>query len=603
MMEGEGLYKWANGTYYKGEFQQNQMHGTGLLQWHNNCWYKGDFENCFQHGRGLYVDSDNHFMYTGQWLKGRRNGKGYARYQDNSSYDGDWVMDRMCGYGLRIYSDGSRYMGQWKYGLRNGTGTMVWANGDVYRGEWKHGSMNGYGVFVWNAFFNKTFSWPQETLYVGDWHNGKRHGEGQIQFNTIGGAKYSGYWKNNKKHGPGVIIGNNGDKMEADPLFQNDILISSDIINNSIQDQSASDGADRCIPLTKESKFSFVEMETKLRITPITPVLRPEQFPSLSYYIARLLDPKSLEDPLVRSIPSGKCYVCDNRSCSCLTSSTTDVAKSEEQIDTTNEMEDSIKSEREYEERWTYNCLTMHMLRLREIYANYAKLFTISPPDCNLVMSRMCLWQFWRDCKVHEKGLSLIGIDNYIAKNESTIVKDPHDPFEKIEIWQFLHSLLEVSWHLYGISDNSENHREINGKLAGCLYKFLKNDVYPNVEKHIGNTCREYTNLLPMSSVFKLNQSIGYPCSAKDLLRAMCIPKADGLLIFKELGATKIFEIIASICSGVKDPDNGIIINMDYEISFLEFYEIILEAAKQLLCIRKEASMQKRNNESESLGQ
>ncbi|XP_076650298.1 uncharacterized protein LOC143357661 [Halictus rubicundus] len=564
MMEGEGVYRWSNGIQYKGEFQQNQMHGIGLLQLHNNCWYKGDFENGYQHGKGLFVDSDNRFMYTGQWCKGHKHGKGYSRYQDNSSYDGDWIMDKMCGFGLRIYPSGARYIGQWKNGLRHGTGTMVWTNGDVYRGEWRCGSMNGYGVYVWNSFFNKTFTWPQETSYVGYWRNGMRHGEGQVKLNTIGSAKYSGYWKNDKKHGPGTIIGNNGEKLEADPLFLNDILVSSDIKNNINPDQSATDDVDQSMLTAKESTSSFVEKPSKLKVTPIIPVLKPEQFPSLSYYLIRLFDPESLEGPLIRSVPSGKCYICDNRSCSCLTSSTIDISKSEEKIDTTMEVEDAMKSEREYEQQWAYNCLTMHMSRLREIYANFAKLFSISAPECNLVMSRMCLWQFWRDCKIHEKGLSLIQINNHIAKNGLTIVEDPHDPFETIEIWQFLHALLEVSWHLYGKWDNAET-QGINGKLAGSLHKFLENDVYPHIKNHVGSLCREYSNLLPMSSVFKLNQSIGHPCLAKDFLRATCTPKADGLLVFRELGATKMLEIIALVCPGIKDPDNGFIINMDYE--------------------------------------
>ncbi|KZC08199.1 Radial spoke head 10 like protein B, partial [Dufourea novaeangliae] len=519
MMEGEGVFKWSNGVQYKGAFEQNRMHGRGLLEWNNNCWYEGDFENGYRHGRGLLVHSDHHFMYTGQWFNGHRHGKGYCRYEGHGSYDGDWVMDEMYGVGLRIYPSGARYMGQWNNGLRNGIGTMVWPNGDVYRGEWRCGAMNGYGEYTWNGFFNKTFSWPQEASYVGE-----------LKLNTVGGAKYSGYWEDNKKHGPGIIIG-----------------------------------------------------------------------------------------PFIRSVPSGKCYACENRSCSCLETPLIDTAKSEENVSTDNVSE----FEREYEERWLYNCLTMHISCLRRIYEDYARLFAASAPKANLVMSRLCLWQLWRDCNITAKGLSLIEIDKYIAKNESTFMKDPHHPFEKIEIWQFLHALLEVSWHLYAKHDSIVS-LEMNGRLASNLHKFLQNDIYPHAENHIGILCRENKNLLPMSSVFELYQSTGYPCSAKDILQAVCrvkdtlktqsspmidqiakyLPRGinavtiggrvsyvlkvdeifspvhnelatarkhennqtDVLLVFKELGAAKMIDIIALICPGVKDPDSGVIININYEV-------------------------------------
>lgn len=65
------------------------------------------------------------------------------------------------------------------------------------------------------------------------------------------------------------------------------------------------------------------------------------------------------------------------------------------------------------------------------------------------------------------------------------MVKDPLHPFEKIEIWQFLHALLEVSWHLY-TKHNDDEVEEMNGKIAGGLHKFLKNYIYPHVGNHVG---------------------------------------------------------------------------------------------------------------------
>lgn len=79
----------------------------------------------------------------------------------------------------------------------------------------------------------------------------------------------------------------------------------------------------------------------------------------------------------------------------------------------------------------------------------------------------------------------MVNIKIMSAKNETTNVKDPHHPFEKIEICQFLHALLEVSWHLYTKHDDTDAE-EMNGKLAAGLHKFLKNDIYPHAGNHVG---------------------------------------------------------------------------------------------------------------------
>ncbi|XP_034188696.1 uncharacterized protein LOC117608151 isoform X2 [Osmia lignaria lignaria] len=673
MMEGKGVYRWSNGAQYKGDFEQNRMHGKGLLEWNSNCWYEGDFVNGYRHGRGIMVDGENRYMYTGIWYMGQRHGKGYCRYGDNSSYDGDWVMDKMHGVGLRTYTKGS-YYGQWKNGLRDGRGTMVWTNGNVYRGEWKCGAMHGYGEYVWNAFFNKTLTWPQEALYVGNWRNGMRNGEGELKLSAVGGAKYFGHWKDNKKHGYGVIIGSNGEKFESNPLFLNDILCTSNVEDNDLNNELEDKDEIKCVRVIKEMKPQFLDRSTQLEKAPIIPILKPEQFPSLSYYITRLFDPDSLEVHPLLPILSGKCYSCENESCTCLAVKSIDSRKQNENDkeatdiveEETNVSEFTVnnikKSDWEYEERWTHNCLILHMARLREIYNNYAKLFTNSAPKCDIAMSRLCLWQLWSDCGIHKKGLSLIEIDNYIAKNKITFVQNPHDPFEKIEIWQYLHALLEVSWHLYTKFGDIETE-EINGKLAGGLHNFLKNDIYPHTGNHIGSLCQENQDLLPIYAVFKLCKRIGYPFSMKDLLQTMCVLndttdpqtsittetikslsnginctiigekinyllKSDdifmesqctiqvsrndendhlshGLSVFGELGPSKLLEIMALICPAIKDIETDMIINMDYELTFLEFYEIILEATKQLLVKKKlqmkeleteDASSQKNNN-------
>ncbi|XP_017792631.1 PREDICTED: radial spoke head 10 homolog B-like [Habropoda laboriosa] len=501
----------------------------------------------------------------------------------------------MNGVGLRIYPNGDRYVGQWKNGIRDGIGTMAWTNGNVYRGEWTCGAINGYGEYVWNGFFNKTFTWPQEASYAGYWRYGMRNGKG-----------------------------NNGERSKSNLMFSNDVLYTSNVASDLLECETEMEDEENCVRAVKEIKHTFVDKPNQLTETAVTSILKPEQFPDLSYYITRLLDPKSLEPPLIPAVPSGKCHDCENESCSCLmqTISTVAVASEQEErtqteIDSKLYKEDTGESVWRYEERWTYNCLTLHMFRLREIYNDYAKLFAKSAYQCNLVMTRLCLWQMWRDCGIHRKGLSLIEIDDYIAKNETTLMKDPHHPFEKIEIWQFLHALLEISWHLYTKYDDVETV-EMNGKLAGGLHKLLENNIYPQAGNHVGTTdlqplptIAEAIKNFPdginsvtigekVSYLLKLDEILASPHCTIDVSRKNDDNTDNRLLVYKQLEASKMVEIMTLICPEIKDANNSIIKNMDYKLTFLEFYEIILEATKQLLSLKTETEKELQTKKVES---
>lgn len=102
----------------------------------------------------------------------------------------------------------------------------------------------------------------------------------------------------------------------------------------------------------------------------------------------------------------------------------------------------NMESTRNYEECWAYNCLTLHMPRLRKIYNDYATLYAKSASICNVSMSRLCLWQLWRDCGIHKKGLSLNDIDNYIGEYfviiHSILTNVNHKMFTPYDIINFL---------------------------------------------------------------------------------------------------------------------------------------------------------------------
>lgn len=72
----KGLYKWADGSTYEGEWTDNRITGKGLRKWPNGQFYAGDFKNGLAHGKG-----------TKKFLNG-------------ATYEGDFVDDRPAGHGV-----------------------------------------------------------------------------------------------------------------------------------------------------------------------------------------------------------------------------------------------------------------------------------------------------------------------------------------------------------------------------------------------------------------------------------------------------------------------------------------------------------------------
>lgn len=183
---------------------------------------------------------------------------------------------------------------------------------------------------------------------------------------------------------------------------------------------------------------------------PLTTVSKPEQYISLDYYINRLRVVKTSESSSsLISLASERCEVCENKSCRCL--GKLDVERTDEtnigpsnihskgldsklsakikkstgvcplkdqdiSLNIKNSETSGTETNLEKEKYWTYNCITMHMPRIRKIYDDYAKMFATVTPKCRLSMSRLALWQLWRDCEIHKKSISLVQIDNYLGQ-------------------------------------------------------------------------------------------------------------------------------------------------------------------------------------------
>ena len=59
-----GRYTWPNGSYFEGDFVDNDIHGYGTYVWTDGC------------------------VYRGQWAKQQMNGEGVFEYPDGRKYEG-----------------------------------------------------------------------------------------------------------------------------------------------------------------------------------------------------------------------------------------------------------------------------------------------------------------------------------------------------------------------------------------------------------------------------------------------------------------------------------------------------------------------------------
>ena len=182
--------------------------------------------------------------YTGYFLKGEKNGKGYFKYLNDNKYYGQWRNNERNGFGKLqysngesfigffkdnnlnngkfIYKDNSIYEGNFKDNLRNGFGKLIYSNGDIYEGNWLNNIKEGQGKYIYknsktikrdinvyksiNSFLNEI---PiREFIYEGEWKNNLWNGNG-IYITDKG--KYEGIFENGFLKGKGKIIYSNGD--------------------------------------------------------------------------------------------------------------------------------------------------------------------------------------------------------------------------------------------------------------------------------------------------------------------------------------------------------------------------------------------------------
>ncbi len=184
---------------YEGDFLEGKKHGKGTQTETNGTSYEGSWSKNMYHGVGCLKSLNS--MYTGNFHTGTFHGVGTIEKDSGTKYSGQWCHGVYHGEGDLITPEG-HFFGNFCYGLRHGKGQYTDSQENVYHGEWKQGLRDGMGIYT-----------TEDSVYTGKWVRGVKYGHGELKSKRHG--TYIGFWKNNKRHNKGQQIYTNGTKYDG----------------------------------------------------------------------------------------------------------------------------------------------------------------------------------------------------------------------------------------------------------------------------------------------------------------------------------------------------------------------------------------------------
>ncbi|XP_059060431.1 radial spoke head 10 homolog B-like isoform X3 [Achroia grisella] len=542
-------------------------------------------------------------VYEGNISMKCMHGEGRFQWSDGTVY-----LNVRHGFGLREYCAISGYKGEWDKYIRDGKGLMIWPNRDFYRGDWKNGVMSGYGLYIWDAHYNNTMSLPSINAYRGSWEKGQRNGYGILNLGLGLGSHYKGEFKNNKKHGVGKFITNNGLILQEKYLFHDD-----NIGTMSFDNQEEKTAPQNLKHTQSQEPFKFDICDSTV---------------GLMYHIEQALKNIDKRQEIRANIISE--YIENNKT---LEMDVAGVARKED-IQCQQSKVYNFDYIIDFEKISLRKSLRCYETDLRNIYYKYATICNTKEINFTPVLIRLYLWQLYFDCNVHEKGLTLAEIDVIFHQNPLWLARSPHNPFEKIYFWQFIHSLILVASKLYA-------KRQLPGKkpdtiLANAFRTFMDNDVLLSAGRRKGRFTNGYGAHIPLNGLYGLYRKLGEPHTIRTFLKAIRHPphyahlsqpdiveapdeylplgrnvyifgdkmayitdnkvqyeneemsEARQLMLFNfgNLSSKTVIKIFARIFPQLCEKDT--IMNLDINITFLEFFEAFVICAEESIRVKDE---------------
>ncbi|KAK2820799.1 hypothetical protein Q5P01_023758 [Channa striata] len=522
---GEGVAFFEGGHMYKGMFSRGLMDGLGVLTLSNGLKYEGEFECNTPMGQGTYTWPDGS-SYKGGVYKGIRHGSGtYKCAKTLVSYKGQWDLGKRHGKGTVYYDKNktSWYKGDWVKNNREGWGVRCYPSGNIYSGEWKNNQKHGQGTMRWLKLGQQ---------YDGEWVDGVQHGQGTHVWivRRVNGSKfyqdnqYTGDFVQGQRHGQGTFYYAGGAVYEGEWK------------NNQKHGQG---------------KFTFKDGH----------VLYGE-----------FVDDQMMKPSLYR-----------NRAPTHLCASSLSERGDSSTLGPEVALNIQCLLDKIPERKWNdeYKQVGGVLLRLdkklKSIYSFYSSVGHTTSPCNQSLLSRLQLWRLLKDCKIHHHGITLTQIDHLIKEDTTTEI---HSPFTPILFRRLISCLVIVAYHIYNKEVKSRNNF-----LAGCLSKLMTDDILPNAKNVkgflFGQPHLSVVSMTHMKRCWEIYQAY---------CRVSANPKDDQIMtsrhllwMFKDLclldnnlTTAKLLEIITA----ESHDSNNLSSCLDLEITFLEFFEVLLSCAE-----------------------
>ena len=136
--EGYGEYRNSSGDVYKGQWHQGEKHGEGKMNYKNGSYYHGHWEDDVGHGEGTFCWSEGSW-YAGGWKEDKLHGYGQFHWKDGCAYVGKYKEGKRAGVGTYYFKDGRKFCGDMSEGhllTMKGQGTMSYPDGRFVEGAW-----------------------------------------------------------------------------------------------------------------------------------------------------------------------------------------------------------------------------------------------------------------------------------------------------------------------------------------------------------------------------------------------------------------------------------------------------------------------------------
>lgn len=166
-----------NGDQYEGEVTDGVLNGPGVYLWADGDRYEGTFANALPHGSGTYTWVDGR-QYVGAFVDGKRQGQGTLTWPNGDRFDGSFVNNQ-----------------------RQGSGLMTWHSGERYRGDFHANTMHGQG----------DYRWPDGTRHIGAFNRDQRSGLGIML--GADGTSWAGVFAQGEPNGAGILRQSSGAMM------------------------------------------------------------------------------------------------------------------------------------------------------------------------------------------------------------------------------------------------------------------------------------------------------------------------------------------------------------------------------------------------------